>query len=88
MSNTFSVTIPKGMDLKAEVDKVRAGVTAAGGKYQFDATTGKGSFEVKGVVGSFAVDGNVVTITISKKPFIVSHGYVENTIRDYFKQAA
>lgn len=86
MSNTFSVTIPKGMDLAAGVEQVRAGVTAAGGKYSFDGQ--KGSFEVKGVVGTFTVEGKVVTITISKKPFIVSHSYVENTIRDYFKQAA
>ena len=86
MAHTFSVTIPKGMDLKAGVEKVRTGVLAAGGKYQFDGT--KGSFEVKGVVGTFTVAGQVVTITISKKPFIVSNGYVEATIRNYFAQAA
>lgn len=82
MSHTFSVTIPKGMDLKAGVEQVRTGVIAAGGKYQFDGTNG--SFSVKGVVGTFTVTGNVVTITISKKPFIVSNSYVETAIRGYF----
>jgi hypothetical protein len=86
MAHTFSVTIPEGLDLKAGVEKVKAGVIAAGGKYQFDGT--KGMFEVKGVSGAFFVAGRIVTITISKKPFIVSNGYVESTIRDYFKQAA
>lgn len=86
MSNTFSVTIPKGMDLATGVEQVRKGVTAAGGKYQFDGQ--KGSFSVKGVEGTFTVKGNVVTITISKKPFIVSHSYVEGTIREYFSKAA
>lgn len=87
MANTFSVNIPKGMDLVSGVERVKQGVEAAGGKYRFDATTGTGSFEVKGVAGSFVVSNGVVTITISKKPFIVSHGFVENTIRDYFKTA-
>lgn len=82
MTHTFSVNIPKGMDLKAGVEQVRSGVLAAGGKYQFDGTNG--SFEVKGVAGTFSVSGSVVTITINKKPFIVSNSYVEKTIRGYF----
>ena len=86
MAHTFSVTMPKGMDLKVGVEKVRTGILSAGGKYQFDGTNG--SFELKGVVGTFSVSGAVVTITISKKPFIVSNGYVEGTIRNYFSRAA
>lgn len=86
MAHTFSVNIPEGMDLKAGVEQVRAGVEEAGGKYNFDGS--QGYFEVKGVVGTFTVKGKVVTITISKKPFIVTNGFVENTIRDYFSQAA
>ena len=85
MSNTFSVQIPKGMNLTASVAQVKKGVEDAGGKYQFDGTNG--TFEVKGVQGSFVVAGDTVTITISKKPFIVSHAYVETTIRDYFKSS-
>ena len=86
MSHTFSVTIPKGMDLKKGVEQVKSGVESAGGKYQFDGTNG--SFSVKGVVGTFTVAGNVVTITISKKPFIVSNSYVESSVRSYFASAA
>lgn len=86
MSNTFSVKIPKGVNIAASVAQVKKGVEAAGGKYKFDGTNG--SFEVKGVHGTFTVTGDTVTITISKKPFIVSHSYVENTIRDYFESAA
>lgn len=82
MAHTFSVNIPKGMDIATGVAKVRKGVTEAGGTYEFDGT--KGSFSVKGVVGSFVVAGVVVTITITKKPFIVSNGFVEKTVRDYF----
>lgn len=85
MAHTFSVTIPEKMDIKAGVEQVKAGVEAAGGKYQFDGA--KGSFEVKGVAGTFFIVGRVVNITISKKPFIVSHAYVEKTIRGYFATA-
>lgn len=85
MAHTFRVTIPDGMDLKAGMEKVRTGVTAAGGKYQSDGVNG--TFEVKGVAGSFIVSGKVVIITITKKPFIVSNGFVESTIRGYFASA-
>ena len=82
MSHTFSVTIPKGIDLASGVEQVRDGVEGAGGTYQFDGKNGK--FSVKGVTGTFTVAGQVVTISIEKKPFIVSHGFVEKSIRGYF----
>jgi hypothetical protein len=81
MAHTFSITIPDDMDLKDGIEQVRSGVLEAGGKYSFDGKNG--SVEVKGVHGTFVVVGRVVTITITKKPFIVSNGFVENTIRGY-----
>ena len=81
MSNTFSVTMPKGMSLDEGVAKVRKGITDAGGKYAFDGKNG--SFSLKGVHGTFVVEGKIITITISKKPFIVSHKYIENLVTDY-----
>ena len=86
MAHTFSVTLPKGMDLVTGVEKVRTGVINAGGKYQFDGTNGR--FEIKGVVGTFTVSGVIVTITIVKKPWVVTNGYVEATIRKLFAQAS
>lgn len=82
MAHTFSVTIPENMDLLAGVDKVRTGILDAGGKYSF--ANNRGEFEVKGVAGAFLVVGRVVSITLTKKPFIVSYAYVEKTIRGYF----
>lgn len=87
MSHTFTLNIPKGMDINSGIEKVRAGIEAMGGVYQYDVKTARGSFSVKGVSGSFILTGEAVIITITKKPFIVSHAYVEKSIRDAFAAA-
>lgn len=84
MAHTFTVTLPASANLGTELAKVKKAVTEAGGTFEFDSTTGRGSFSVKGVAGSLVVNGKAVTVTIDKKPFIVSNGYIEKSIRDYF----
>ena len=82
MANTFTVTIPDDVEIRDGVAQVKNGVEGAGGDYEFDGRDGR--FSVKGVTGSFSVDGRDVTITIEKKPFVVSHAFVERAIRGYF----
>lgn len=83
MPHTFIVKLPEHIDITTGVTQVREGVEAAGGEYQFNGSVG--SFCVKGVAGTFSIAENRdVIITINKKPFIVSNGYVEKAIRGYF----
>ena len=84
MAHTFTVILPAGTNVSKELDKVRNGIAEAGGTFAFDSTTGNGRFSVKGVVGFIVLSGNTVKVTIEKKPFIVSNGFIEKSIRDYF----
>jgi hypothetical protein len=84
MSHTFAIDLPAGTNLGQTLDKVRKAIKEAGGSFEFDATTGRGTFTVKGVAGSFVTTRNQVLITITKKPFIVSNGFIEKGVRDYF----
>ena len=82
MANTFTVTIPPGIVVADALKQVQDGITAQGGTFSY--AGGTGAFRVKGVEGLFSLKGNQVTITINKKPFIVSHTFVEGEIRKYF----
>lgn len=82
MSHSFRVEMPAGVKIADGVEMVRSQVEAAGGKYEFN---GKGGFfAVHGVKGDFEVQGNFVIITILKKPILVTMGFVESKIREYF----
>lgn len=82
MANTFTVTIPPGTVVADALKQVREGIVAKGGTFAFDGKVG--SFRVSGVEGLFSLAGSQVTITINKKPFVVSHGLVEGKIREFF----
>ena len=85
MAHKFSVELPSSLKSLTEgVEKVRKGVQEGGGIYHFDDKTNAGIFTVKGVAGSFTVIGNLVHITLTRKPFLVTYGYVEDIIRGYF----
>ena len=85
MAHKFSVELPSSLKSLTEgVEKVRKGVQEGGGIYHFDGKTNTGTFNLKGVVGSFKVVGKLVHITLTRKPFLVTYGYVEDIIRGYF----
>lgn len=50
----------------------------------FDGDTFNGTFSGKGIKGEYSVLGNVVSVSIVKKPFIVPMSLVEKEIRRYF----
>lgn len=85
MSHTFTVEMPKSIKLEDGVKLVRDRIKQKGGQYEFDGVDGY--FSVMGVDGDFSVHGNSVTITITKKPFVVSNGLVERKVREYFAAA-
>lgn len=84
MAHTFTVDIPKSMNLADGVAKVKEGMELSGGTYSFDDKTQRGEFSFRGVVGSFVIVGTAVIISILKKPFIISNGFVEGKIRELF----
>lgn len=82
MANTFTLTIPAGTDVTSAIAEVKNGIEAKKGTFTFDGTMGV--FSVSGVTGYFTLKVRQVTITINKKPFIVSHEYVQKAISAYF----
>jgi hypothetical protein len=84
MAHTFAVDIPKGMTTSSGVAKVKEGIELSGGTYSFDDKTNRGEFSFRGVVGSFIITGTSVIISIIKKPFIVTNGFIEEKIRELF----
>lgn len=81
MSHTFNILVTgdKSTILKHVGDSIRA----SGGTFVAE-TISTGKFSGSGVEGSYHIVGDVVVITISKKPFVVSNAYIEKRIREYF----
>lgn len=87
MAHKFSFSISG--DATSVVQNVEKQLRAAGGKFSGNASGG--SFEGKSplgqIEGRYEVVGNLVTVTITKKPFVVPHQTVESKIREYFSRA-
>lgn len=81
MAHTFTIDL-SGKDMSSILAKVKTQITSNGGQFTGDGHSG--SFSGSGVTGAYVVNGALVTITISKKPFIASNKLVESKIRSYF----
>lgn len=80
----FDVTVAG--DLAAAVARVRAHITEEGGTFTGDASKGtfSGGTPFGTIHGEYAVRGNVVTVTITKRPRIAGCDLIEGRIREYF----
>lgn len=80
----FDVTVAG--DLAASVDRVRMLITGDGGTFAGDATAGtfSGPTPVGPIEGKYAVRGNVVTVTITKRPRVAGCEVIESRVRGYF----
>ena len=83
MSHTFTITLSQ--DSATIVDKAKAMLIESGNKFTGDSS--KGSFSGSGIAGTYHISGNVATITIDKKPFVIPMSLVESKVREYFKSA-
>jgi len=86
MHMAHSFTVKFSDELSAVLDKVRAGITGNGGR--FEGNEERGSFEGKTVVGVIkgeyrCIAGNEIEISITHKPFIVPYGSIESEIKQY-----
>ncbi len=82
MANQFTVRYPG--DKTELLNKIRSTV---GEKGSFAGNEDQGSFEGNTPLGKFAgsytIEGDNITVTIDKKPFLLSHGM----IKDEFEKA-
>jgi hypothetical protein len=81
---SFQVTVN---DLAACIEKIREEVAKQpGATFQGDTTQGNfsGPTGVGTVEGNYTAKENIVTITITKKPFVVPQGTIERRMREWF----
>lgn len=83
MSCLFSITYTQPKEVL--VDKLGNAVLSAGGK--FAGTINNGTFEGNTPIGSFkgsyTVLGDIISVEIEKKPFLLSCGRIESEINKY-----
>lgn len=86
MDNQFTIKYPgdKG-DLLTKIKSTIGDKGQLAGNEQqgsFEGSTPVGSFE-----GSYAIIGDDITVTISKKPFFLSHGRIKEEFEKALKKA-
>lgn len=80
MSKQFAITLTS--DAHEVVDRFKA--TAQKNNFQFSGNERLGQFSGKGIEGQYAIKGNLLTITIGKKPMLIPWSLIESTVRDFF----
>lgn len=86
MSSQFTLNYPG--DKSQLLNKIK---NAAGDKGQFAGNEEQGSFEGDTPLGKFAgsytIDGDSITVTIDKKPFLISNGRIQEEFEKALKKA-
>ncbi len=80
MSKQFSVKI-KG-DAHAVITKAK--VSAKKNNVLFTGDEREGQFSGMGVEGKYGIQGDDLTITIEKKPLLITWSLLESKLRDFF----
>jgi len=78
----FSFDIKKPDNLQEVLFFVSQDIKSGGGTLKGDVNSGE--ISIKGVEGTYKVEDDLIKITITKKPFIVSESYVRDEINKYF----
>jgi len=81
MSKSFSV--PFTGDPSSLLERARKAAADNGAQVVGD--TNKGTFSGRGVEGSYTVSGNIVNVTVDKKPMIIPWSLVESQLRQFFQ---
>jgi hypothetical protein len=80
MARSFAVKLTGSPEALVEKAKKAAAENSAA----FSGDTQAGSFSAGGVEGSYKISGDVVAVTISKKPFYAPWSMVESYVREFF----
>ena len=78
----FSFEIKKPDNLQEVLFQVEGDIKKEGGTLRGDVNSG--TISLKGVEGSYKVEGDLIKITITKKPFVVTENYVKTELMKYF----
>ena len=80
MARSFEVKLTSSPEALVE----KAKKAAAENNAAFSGDTQAGSFSGGGVEGSSRINGDVIAVTISKKPFYAPWSVVESYVREFF----
>lgn len=78
----FSFDIKKPDNLEEVLFSVTQDIKREGGTLKGDINSGE--ISIQGVEGTYKVEGDVIKITITKKPFIITESRVKEEIKKYF----
>lgn len=78
MPATFRIEVSGDLESKLEIAKGKARAQGVA----FHGDTRSGSFSGS-ISGTYSISGGVATVTITKKPFIVSWAYVDRQLREF-----
>ncbi|MFM8332156.1 MAG: hypothetical protein ACKN9T_10745 [Candidatus Methylumidiphilus sp.] len=79
MSKQFSIKMSH--DAREVVAKFKS--AAEKNDVRFNGDEHKGQFSGKGIEGHYAISGDVLTITIEKKPMLIGWSLIEAKVRDF-----
>lgn len=81
--SSCNFSIPFSGDISLMLSQVRSAIESQNGRFDGDNTAG--NFDVSimsnAIVGNYVVSGQVINITISKKPFFVPCNTIENFLK-------
>lgn len=83
MAHSFNVTLSE--EPASVLEKVKKLLTENGGQFSGDSSSG--SFAGSGVKGAYHISGQIVTITITKKPLLAPMSLVESKVKEFFKSS-
>ncbi|MBF6608024.1 MAG: hypothetical protein ITG00_04720 [Flavobacterium sp.] len=86
MSCQFTIHYPQPKELL--VAQLEDAMRKTNGEFNGDALGGvfSGNTPVGGFSGSYSIDGDMIFVTIDKKPWLVSCGRIEDEINNYLNQ--
>jgi hypothetical protein len=82
----FSFRIPIPEDLEGVFENFKREIARNRGSLQGDLQSGR--ISASGVQGRYTVCENFINITVTRKPFFLSNSFVENFIRNKFREAS
>jgi hypothetical protein len=81
MAKTFDISFSG--DAASLLQRAKNAAAEAGAKLTGD--TNRGNFSGKGIEGHYEISGNMVHVTITKKPIVVLDSVIESQLRKFFE---